>query len=348
MRARALAALLPLAAAGSCIDAHWHDPVTADEVVTGATLRTKVAGDTAFADGRTRLIFSFDVATDSGLDPMLTATLQLAGGGWVLPDGNSTTTKTVNVTTGHLEAELTTGTAAGSLVATATVKTFTREATIDLVPLTLADAITSLATTTAAPVADGTTPIVVHLCTSPELVRDPMAQATLRTSDGTWIGSNAGDAKAVTVNLSTACIDGSLIPGVTPGPIQVSATVYRFTQAIAIDLAPAALDQVVCSVMGGIANGAGTLSVSARLVGHNGGKPSLGTSVAYDAQLTPGTAAGYFTQPVALLDSGTSVSSQFVTFGYPTRITLTATATPAGGTAVTCPPISVQGAPPPP
>ncbi|HVV86418.1 MAG TPA: hypothetical protein VHE35_25350 [Kofleriaceae bacterium] len=344
----ALAALAALAGPGlaACIDEAWRAPVATDEIIANATVTVDGSG-TAFADGRTRLTFGFDVPDVDGLDPSLQATLHVAGGTWVLPDSSGSTTKTVAVTGGHQDAALVAGTTPGTLVATATIEEFTATASRDLVPLTADDAITMLTTPAVAPVADGTTPITIHVCTTDELVHDPMAQVTLHTSDGTWIGASAGDSKSLVANLSTTCVDGSLIPGQTPGRIEVTATVARFTKSLPIDLGPAVIDRVVCSASGGISAGAGTITVTARLVAHGGARPSLGTEVAYRAEVLPGTARGYFTQPVVLLDSGNSAMSSFVTFGYPTSIVLTATATPAGGTAVDCPSITVQGAPPP-
>lgn len=351
MKSCGLLAMLGLAPA--CVGEQWDDPVTEKDVIELLQIRTTIPNAPRLADGQTRLIVDLHTAGVEGRNPSLQATLKTSDGRWVLPDSSSSTVKTVTLKDPQESFDLIAGSTPGPFFVSATVGTFTREEMIELQAPTLADVIESVMVTPppGGAIADGATTIGVKVCATERQAAISTTQLELRTSDGKWTAVTTGDQKVLMVPLGSRCVDASLIPGVVPQPLAISAAIGRFMRGAAATLDFAPIDRVLCSVSGSIAasTGAGTLTLDARMVTtSSGGKPSIGTQVTYHAVVEPATAAGYFASPTKLLDTGDNVASTFVTYGFPTRITFTAVATAGTHPPVACTPVVLTAPPQPP
>lgn len=325
-------------------------PVSGD-ILTGLTITPVIPSARVLADGQTRFTVALETAGLVGRMPVETAKLEVANGKWELPDSGTSGAKTITISSDRVEAVAVAGTTPGPMTITATVDGFTRVAAYDLTALTLDDVIASVTPVppTGGAVADGVTLIDVEVCATDRQAAIPSTQVELRTSEGRWASATSGDLKMLTLPIADACVEAALIPGVVPQPVVITATIGQFTRAATVTLAPSPLSRVICTVSGGLSNGAGSPTVSATLVAlAPGGKPSLGTVVTYQAVVEPATAAGYFASPTAVLSTGDVVGSQFFAYGFPTRITFTATATAGTQPPVTCEPVVIVAPPPPP
>lgn len=115
-------------------------------------------------------------------------------------------------------------------------------------PVTAAEVIKSLDIHVADParpaLADGNTPLIVHIETSGTEGRDRELQAVLTLSDGRWEFPDSNASKVKTVKLKDAVVDLSAFAGTTAGPLSVSATVKDFTITDFVELRAATPEDV--------------------------------------------------------------------------------------------------------
>ena len=344
--------LVAIALATGCVDEAWRSPVTPEELIQELSIRPRV-GDSVPADGSSMMIVKLVTAGGEGRDPALQAVLQVSDGQWKIPDSGAPKTKTLKNVGEVVEVELVAGTTPGPITVTATVKDHTRPTAFELRAVT-ADDVFAGGVTVMPPaggaIADGMTPIDFTVCATGAKAAEPGSMVDLRASGGVWIGAQSADPRLLQLPLAGTCVTGSLLPGLTPTPIVVTATIGRFMRSVVQPLAMAPIGSVACSVGGGLATatGSGTITLNARVFAAGIGKPSTGPQVTYRATIEPATAAGYFTKPVTVLEASDQTSTELIVYGHPTRITLTAEAVAGQGAAVACPPVVVTAPPPAP
>lgn len=197
---------------------------------------------------------------------------------------------------------------------------------LDETAVAVEDVITTLEVVTPASqrVADGKTPIEIHVCRTPDSGVAKDAKATLETSSGTWVNPGAED-KKLTVSLAGECETRFLQPTTASGLVTVAATIDSYTRTTSFDLAMAPIAAVRLSRQGSLSDtDTAMLTITAHLDVAGNGKPSLNTLVSFT--VLGGTA--WFSERQPRVGQGSSVQTNLYVAAGATSLTVIATASP--------------------
>jgi hypothetical protein len=205
------------------------------------------------------------------------------------------------------------------------------EGTVNAADVIAVEACPDAACQTGQLVADGATPIPVRISTKSQDRKSDLA-AVVRLSSGhfgplTQIDSTG----AATVALASDPTDTlQIIPGQTPGPLIVEASMEGFRAQQTLQLIPATLQAITLVATPATLTGAqaNTLSVAAHVGAVAGGLPSAGTTVSFTATAAGDSTAKAVVSPKSVaVDAHGDASTSIAANAGATSITVHAVAT---------------------
>lgn len=166
--------------------------------------------------------------------------------------------------------------------------------------------------------ADGYTARRVRLCLVSDRNRPETVVATVRTSSGAWLLSDAAETGVATVDLrGTSCADGKyrelgFVPGRKTGSARVEATVGAFSQTAEFSLESAALESLELTPAIFDLGAAQTIALVAKVLATaSGGAPSEGGHVIFEvvSRVPSGATAVILPSRAELDATGTAAST---------------------------------------